>query len=265
MACGDRSSRQEQGLETIAHVHGLGVNPADGRLYVATHHGLFVLDESGQGTKVGTTSQDTMGFTVVGPDHFLASGHPEFSPRPRPLGERPLLGLIESSDAGRTWRTLSLKGEADFHGLAAAHGRTYGWNTTTSQFMVSVDGKTWETRSQVALASFALDPNNADRIVASGDHGQLTSSDGGRTWQPGPGPRQAFLSWEPEGGLWAADAEGQLAHSADGGATWQQRGQLPAPADALLAHGGRLFLAAEEGIFVSSDEGRTWRPLYRPG
>jgi hypothetical protein len=194
MACGERSSPQGQGQATIAHVHGLGVNPADGRLYVATHHGLFVLDDNGQGAKVGTTSQDTMGFTVVGPDHFLASGHPEFSPRPRPLGERPLLGLIESSDAGKTWQTLSLKGEADFHGLVAAHGRTYGWNATTNQFMVSVDGKAWETRSEIGLVSFAVDPANGDRILGSGANGQLSSSDGGRTWQAGPGPREAFVS-----------------------------------------------------------------------
>ena len=246
----------------MAHVHGLGVDPADGRLYVATHFGLFALNNEGQASKVGAVGQDTMGFTVVGPNHFLASGHPELSPRPRPLGERPLLGLIESRDAGKTWRTLSLKGEADFHGLVASHGRTYGWNATTSRFMVSLDGRNWETRSEVVLASFAVDPANGERIVGSGPDGQLASNDGGRTWQPAPGPREAFLSWDPQGGLWAADAEGQLLHSPDGAASWQRRGQLPGEAQALLSRAGRLYLGAEEGIFVSSDGGRNWRTLY---
>lgn len=31
---------------TFGHVHGLGVNPADNRLFVATHDGLFVVDDS---------------------------------------------------------------------------------------------------------------------------------------------------------------------------------------------------------------------------
>ena len=247
----------------MAHVHGLGVDPADGRLYVATHFGLFALDKEGQATKVGTASQDTMGFTVVGPNHFLASGHPELWSKPRALGARPLLGLIESRDAGRRWSTLSLEGEADFHGLVASHGRTYAWNATTSQFMVSLDGRTWEVRSEVALASFAVDPTNGDRVVGSGSDGQLISSDGGRTWQPGTGPREAFLSWHRQGGLWAADAERQLLHSPDGAATWRRRGQLPGQAQALLSHNGRLYLGAEEGIFISSDEGRSWRALYR--
>ena len=244
-------------------MHGLGVDPADGRLYVATHFGLFALSNEGQATKVGTAGQETMGFTVVGPNHFLASGHPEFSATPRPLGERPLLGLMESRDAGKTWRPLSLEGEADFHGLVADHGRTYGWNATTGRFMVSLDGRTWETRSEVPLASFAVDPANAERIVGSGPDGQLASNDGGRTWQAGPGPREAFLSWDPQRGLWAADAEGQLLHSQDGASTWQRRGQLPGQSQALLAEAGRLYLGAAEGIFVSSDDGRSWRALYR--
>ena len=38
----------------IAHVHGLGVNPADDDLYIATHHGVFRIGPSGEATKVGS-------------------------------------------------------------------------------------------------------------------------------------------------------------------------------------------------------------------
>src|SRR5687768_15629237 len=59
------------------HVHGLGINPKDGALFVATHTGLF---RAGAGesraSRVADRFQDTMGFTVVGPDRFLGSGHP---------------------------------------------------------------------------------------------------------------------------------------------------------------------------------------------
>jgi len=60
----------------LIHVHGLGINPADGTLYAATHTGLFAVRD-GVGQRVADRLQDTMGFTVVGPDHFLGSGHPD--------------------------------------------------------------------------------------------------------------------------------------------------------------------------------------------
>src|ERR671919_1083814 len=100
------------------HVHGLGINPEDGALFVATHTGLFRAPEGEQtAQRVADRYQDTMGFTVVGPDRFLGSGHPDGRE-----GLPPFLGLIESRDAGRTWEPISLLGERDFHVLAASGG-----------------------------------------------------------------------------------------------------------------------------------------------
>ena len=52
----------------MSHVHGLGTNPADGATYVATHSGVFRLDKGGSPIRVADRHQDTMGFTVAGPD-----------------------------------------------------------------------------------------------------------------------------------------------------------------------------------------------------
>ena len=60
----------------LVHVHGLGVNPADDQLYVATHTGLFRLDGETP-VRIADRYQDTMGFTVAGQNRFLGSGHPE--------------------------------------------------------------------------------------------------------------------------------------------------------------------------------------------
>lgn len=117
------------------HVHGLGVNPADEALFIATHTGLY---RSGEGdsksVRVGDSRQDTMGFTVAGADRFLGSGHPD-ARQDLPS----LLGLIESTDAGETWESISLLGEADFHVLGlpasactATTSRTTGyWSART--------------------------------------------------------------------------------------------------------------------------------------
>jgi hypothetical protein len=97
------------------HVHALGVDPADGSLYVATHTGLYrMAPGSESAARVGDQRQDIMGFVVTAPGIFLGSGHPDLRD-----GLPPLLGLIESSDAGRSWQSVSLLGKADFHSLRA--------------------------------------------------------------------------------------------------------------------------------------------------
>ena len=249
----------------IAHVHGLGVNPADGSVHVATHYGTFRL-AGGKADRVGDSFQDTMGFTVAGPDLFLGSGHPDSEGFRR--GEPPLLGLIESTDAGVTWQSLSLRGEVDFHGLAAAHGVVYGWDSTSSRFMVSSGRRTWETRSTRPLIAFAVDPADANHIVATAPDGVLDSSDGGRSWRKLSAPPLVTLSWDPAGGLVGAAGDGAVYRSADAGASWESAGRLPGSPQALLVTADALYAAAHDpdgttGIYHSADGGRTWQIFYQ--
>ncbi|NAE18338.1 exo-alpha-sialidase, partial [Enterococcus hirae] len=116
------------------HIHGLGVDPADGVLYAATHNGLFRVSSQGKATRVTSQRQDTMGFTVVGPNTFLGSGHPDRADNPDLPSQ---LGLIRSTNAARTWKAVSLVGEADFHALHVAHGVLYGWDSSTGELMAS--------------------------------------------------------------------------------------------------------------------------------
>lgn len=153
---------------------------------MATHHGTFRLGNGKGVDRVGESYQDTMGFTVAGPDRFLGSGHPDVQGARQ--GQPARLGLVESTDAGVTWQRLSLSGEVDFHGLAFAHGRVYGWDATTGRFMVSTDRRSWDTRSTQPLAGFAVDPDDPDRVVGAGPQALLDSTDGGRTWRPLQGP-----------------------------------------------------------------------------
>ena len=251
--------------EGVAHVHGLGINPADGDLYAATHFGLFRIGSGGKAERVGDAVQDTMGFTVVGPDHFLGSGHPDpMDKRLRTPGRPPLLGLIESTDGGRSWESVSLLGEADFHSLVAAHGNVYGYDSTGGRLMVSRDGKQWETRSQLGIGDFAVDPADADHLVAMTEHGLAESSDGGRSWEPIDGPQLAFLSWGTELRLWGVSPTGETYRRVDG--RWEPRKALAGEPEALLVSEDELYAAASTGdgtgIYVSSDEGRSWRLRY---
>lgn len=246
------------------HVHGLGRNPADNHVYIATHTGLWRLDDGGRPERVGDVFNDFMGFTVAGPDHFLASGHPDLR-----TGQPPLLGLIESRDAGRTWESLSLLGAADFHALHAAHDRVYAWNSSDATFMVSQDTSRWDRRANLPLLDFAVHPGDPEAIVATTagtlETTQLSrSADGGRTWQPVEAPGLDRLSWHAAGRLFGIALDGVVWRSRDGGASWREAGAVPGRAGALLDTGDALYAAVGDAVLRSTDDGATWAALYEP-
>jgi hypothetical protein len=248
----------------VSHVHGLGINPADGSLIVATHYGSFRIPPDGDdAVRIGDSFQDTMGFTVAGPDHFLGSGHPDL--QGIQAGQPSRLGLIESNDGGETWTSLSLSGEVDFHGLAFAHDQVYGWDSGTGRFMVSTDREEWETRATLDLYGFAVDPDDADHILGASPDGLTESTDGGRTWNDAEGPQLLALSWDSQVGLWGADPGGIVWQRNDG--EWNRVGPLPGEPQAFLATTEALYAAAHDdsgvtGIYRSTDGGRSWDLRY---
>lgn len=249
----------------LVHVHGLGVDPADGTLYAATHSGLFAVPEQGEARRIANRYQDTMGFTVTGPGTFLGSGHPD----PREDDVRPpLLGLIESTDGGQSWERLSLHGEADFHAVQAAHGRVYGYDATSGTFMVSTDKQRWDRRAQLPLRSFAVDPADPDVVLAATPQGLARSRDGGRSWQRVPAaPAVAVLAWPAAGSLYGVAADGSVVRSADGGGGWTVRGHVGGEPEAMTVvaddAGESVYVAAAgRGILVSRDGGGTFTTRY---
>ncbi|MBW3667806.1 MAG: exo-alpha-sialidase [Actinobacteria bacterium] len=263
----DEAGTAGQGGESVAHIHGLGRNPADGQLYAATHYGLFRIAEDGRAVRAGEV-RDLMGFTVAGPDVFLASGHPggagdQFFES----GRRPLLGLIRSSDGGESWKSVSLLGEVDFHSLRAAHGRVYGYDSTTGRFMVSGDGERWDARATIPMGDFAVSPADPDRIVAMTGQGLSESVDGGRHWSAVEGPAAAFLSWHEDAGLWAVGDNGAVSVRTASG--WEERQPLPGRPQALLLTDDGVYAAASAdgstGIYESEDGGRSWHVWWADG
>ena len=249
----------------VVHVHGLGVDPADGVLYAATHSGLFRIPETGTAARVANRAQDTMGFSVVGPGRFIGSGHPD----PREDDVRPpLLGLIESDDRGQTWDRISLHGEADFHALHAAHGQVYGYDSTSQTFMVTEDREQWERRSQLPMADFAVDPGDPDTVLATTERGVVRSTDGGRSWAAvAAAPVLVVLAWAEQGQLYGVAPDGTVHRSQEGGSTWQARGSAGGPPEAITVDvrdgEERLYVAvAERGILVSTDQGRSFTTRY---
>ncbi len=250
------------------HVHGLGVNPADEALFIATHTGLYRVGEGeSKAVRVGDSRQDTMGFSIMGADRFLGSGHPDFqSDLP------PLLGLIESSDEGRTWEPISLLGEADFHVLRSAGDRVYGYDSSNDRLMVSEDaGRAWaEVERPAPLLDLVADPRDSLHVLAAGgsDLGLALyqSRDGGESWKSIGGHVGGLLAWPAPERLFLIDGGGNVFLSTDGGSRLEHRGIIGGQPAALLGQSpNELFVALHDGtIKRSTDGGTTWTVRSTP-
>ncbi len=270
-ACGDDATpvvgdedgaAVEQG-PALEHIHGLGVNPADGRLFIATHHGLFAAArDQTRPEQIGDTEQDIMGFSIVGADRFIGSGHP--GPDQDLPGN---LGLIESRDAGKTWKNISLLGDADFHVLQHSANKIYGFDGTQSRLMVSGDGgRSWQQRTPPAdVFGLAIDPTNAARVVASTEKGIFSSTDEGGAWRAVRNDIGGLLAWPARNRLYLVDGQGQVLRSADAGARWQTQGSIGGQPAAFIAHKADLYAALADGtVKRSTDGGASWTVRTTP-
>lgn len=247
------------------HVHGLGVNPADGALFIATHTGLFRAAEGeSKAVRVGEDFQDTMGFTIVGPDRFLGSGHPDLRQELPPL-----LGLIESTDAGESWKQVSLLGAADFHTLRFAHGRVYGYDVTNDRLLVSRDeGRTWDELARPGpVFDLVIDPTDPQHLFAAAQSqlgpALFESRSGGESWRAAAS-LAGLLAWPARDELYVVTAGGEVFVTPDG-RHLELRGRTGGEPAAFLADGRDLYIALHDGtIERSSDGGRRWEIRSAP-
>lgn len=244
----------------VGHIHGIGVDPADGRLYIGAHQGVFAVGPDGALQPAGTERFDTMGFTVAGPGRFLASGHPQLdSDRPNHLG------LFESGNTADTWASTSLAGEADFHALESTGTRIWGADSVGARLLTSTDGLEWDVLAEGQFIDVAADPSNPERTLATDATGQLraytaTGIEGGVP----DAPVLTYLDWPTADELAGLAPDGTTLLSRDQGTTWQTRGTVPGNPSAfeIDVDGGAWYAASDAGLFTSTDDGTSWTPLF---
>lgn len=245
----------------LGHVHGISVDPASTRILLATHDGLY--DATGKTTVKVSDTIDLMGFTATAePDVFYASGHPgPGSSLPNPVG------LIKSTDAGKTWEPVSRTGESDFHALTVSGNSIVAFD---GQLRTSHDGVTWEN-STATFTPAVLAGNPASTVVlATTESGVQRSTDAGKTWQLVPNSPiiqfAAFAASTEKAPMETVGVapDGSVHVSTDAGLSWAVTGKVAGQVEAITALEGadgkpRIWVATTTGVQVSDDGGETFR------
>jgi hypothetical protein len=238
---------------SIEHAHNLALVDGD-TLVIGTHDGIWQQQGAGEAVVQVGDAFDVMGFAAA-TDRWLASGHP--SPE---TGGPADLGLLASTDAGRTWEPVSLEGEVDFHRITTSEDIILGVNSGDGLLWRSQDaGLTWQTLGAGPF-DVALDPADSARAVATTEGGPITSDDGGLTWiESSSDPLIGLVAWTAAG-IYGVDQQGRVYLSTDRAMTWDERGRVEGQPSALAADGQNIVVLAEGTVWNSDDGGQTFAP-----
>jgi photosystem II stability/assembly factor-like uncharacterized protein len=261
------------------HIHGLGYDSKNSRLFIATHYGIFIWKE-GKLFQLGQSRDDFMGFSLH-PSNFdviYTSGHPKGGGN---------MGVMKSEDGGvsfkQIFRGLSVE-TVDFHSMIVSPANPsilYGW-FDGRLYRTKNAGKHWEFARAQGLPSkglcwgapcFSADGGD-ERTVYSGTlNGLLVSRDFGDHWTSagsdvggiggiGVNPRNSK-------NIFAFTEKLGLAISDDGGKSWRRanQGLKLSPKEFIFAfafdrsNASQIFAASGEQIFQSTDAGKTWKKI----
>lgn len=189
--------------------------------------------------------------------------------------------VLRSGDAGSTWSDYDETGLTAAGALAgvefvdAEHGWVWGYG---GLWATADGGSTWTARPSAPAALHDVQFIDADTgfVVAGwstfGPASAYRTSDAGRTWtrlgklQYSDSEYRELAFVDATHGF-ASSWSGQLGTTADGGATWTMTAMPDGSTDDLAAVDSQhVWVAADEGVWASSDAGATWRrqrpPVY---
>lgn len=173
----------------LMHIHGLGYSSDGKQVLIPAHEGLAVY-EDGKWSQGTGDKRDYMGFNVVDTG-FYSSGHPAEG-----SNEKNPLGIIKSSDGGKTIDKLDLYGVEDFHVLAVGYKThaiyvvNHNPNPKLSQeglYYSLDDAKTWTKSSYSGVSgevlAIAAHPTDVATVAIATDSGLFLSKDSGNQFE----------------------------------------------------------------------------------
>lgn len=265
-----------------SHVHGLAYT-VDGRALLIASHGGLVAYRDGQWRQAGDSAYDLIGLSVT-KDAIYSSGH---GPSDRPVGDP--IGLVKSTDGGKSWQRLTLAGEAEFHVMDVSFwsGAIYVLNVAPNSQMPRPgvyfsrdDGKSWKRCAVAGLAPqivrIAAHPLLPSTVAVATESGIYISQDFGEAFHRiGPSVPISAITFDVSGDhlFFALDDPYRLLRiSLDGMATLAL--SLPELEETsfvkfIAQHRSNLQQLAiatrRKNVFQSHDGGATWEHIMRYG
>lgn len=204
---------QAQTFNSVTHIH--NVKTFGEKILIGTHEGLFQFISQNNMSPIGKDPFDVMGLDADGVTLF-ASGHPSpGSKLPNPLG------LLRSTDSGKTWKSISLLGEVDFHSLEVSGNQIYGGNASEGSLMYSKNlGKSWKKLGA---------DNFSDIAILYGTPGNAVALQSGKLFKT----NNAFKTTAVL--------------------------KFKVPISAVETIGKEIYIAARDKVYRSLDQGGTWK------
>ena len=260
-------SRPLTPVSEFEHAHGLAVD-ADGKVYIATHHGLLVMMNDSKLYRVGRATHDFMGFSLHPTEKgvMYASGHPEKGGN---------LGVIKSTNWGKTWKKISgaVRGPADFHAMTISQANPsvlYGWYALMIQRSVD-GGETWNVRKVGVppVLSMAASSQDSETLYAVIGAAFMISRNGGKDWETVDSDMQATaLANHPRENLLVSySGKYGVAKSANDGWTWEKLADwfVDEPIELIAMHPENTSVmyavTSENNIYKSVDGGAIWNQV----
>ena len=238
-------------LGDLQHVHSVATDGES--FFLASHQGLYLWAEDSW--QLRGDEFDVMGL-AIDDGVFYASGHPG------PTQEFPAsLGILVSTDQGKTWTPQVLTGEVDFHLLKAVGPSFVGVASNYGAAVASRDaGQTWSTLNPPPLTSLAVNPTNPDEILVSSEGLLYLSTDMGATFTPLPSPEGVlFVEWTQSSVFLAA---GSTVYEGPGsGGPFRPLDNTFSAISAISANANAVIVLDEQGVHVSRDGGETFELL----
>ena len=265
------------GTVDIPHLHGLGFSADGEQLIIPAHDGLRIYS-NGSWQEPDVPAHDYMGYSPTD-FGFYSSGHPA----PGSAFHNPL-GLVKSTDGGRTLIQLGFEGESDFHlmGVGYFSHAIYVFNPAPNSRLPAGmsysldDGQTWQQSALDGIAAnpyqIAVHPTEVAMVALATQAGLFLSIDFGDTFaliSPGAVTAATFT---PDGNALLFGALGLSMYDLESG----QSEYIPAPAlagDNAITNiavnpvrPAEMALATSEiDVFLSPDGGATWQPIAENG
>lgn len=236
----------------VSHIHDMDVDAETGTVLLATHEGLVDVSTS-PATSIGPTI-DLMSFAVGADGTMYASGHPG------PGVEMPNpVGLITSSDSGKTWSEASRAMESDFHALTVTDQQVIGFD---GQLLTSPDDTTWQPAESPVEAYHLSSTDDAATVLATTEGGLQRSTDHGQTWDAVDEAPVLMLTAMVGDYAVGVAPDNTVYLSDDAGLTWQQRSTVEEDVSAIdittSDDGLQLWVATDTQVQVSDDQGQTF-------